>query len=158
MVGTNEILAASDRDTVAFPLDRSFLKVLVNVLGKLASSKFSIDTLKDELDKYNTIPAGKIINHPFHKRLPSPDRPSILLQPLPTSRTVSRRATSSLQETCTPCFYVKLTLDEAETLPKADWISFFANAKYPSLVRDLHFYTKESLMDPVPGDVADEDA
>lgn len=154
MNGTNEILAASDWDTMAWALDRSFLKVLVHELGKLANCKFSIDTLRHQLDIDNTIPGVKLINHPFHKRYPTADHPSILLQPLPTSGTVSRRATSSLQDMSIPCFYVRLTLDEAESLPKADWISFFATARFPSLVRNLHFYTQDSLMEQVCRDIA----
>lgn len=147
MQSTTEILPASDRDTRAEALERSFLKVLVEALGKLGKSKFSVDDLKDELDKYNTFQGGKRINHPFHKRFPASGHPSIQLQPLPTSANLSRSTTDSVQDrhsASKSSFFVEISLQAPEKALEPGWDSFFMKPD-PSLVRRLHFYTAKTL-------------
>ncbi len=143
--GTNEILAASDRESVAWVLDRSFLKALAEVLLDLAPSKFTINKLRDRLDEYNKFERGaQRIACPFHRRFPSLDHPSIMLQPMSKSKHGPRQATELTQAPSSPTFYLKLSLDSPENISTQEWISCFSNANYPSDVK-LHFYTEESL-------------
>ncbi|KAK5332078.1 hypothetical protein LTR93_001083 [Exophiala xenobiotica] len=145
MRGTNEILAASDRESMAYTYTRSFLKALVEVLTEFGTSKFTINKLRDRLDAYNKIERGHTrITCPYHKRYPSFDHPSIQLQPLPKLGGASRRFVESSQRLPDPSFYVKITLDGSETVSKTEWTSFFTSASYPSAVK-LHFYTEESM-------------
>ena len=143
--GTNEILAASDRESVAYAGKRSFLEALVEVLTDLAPSKFTINRLRDRLDDYNKMERGnRRIACPFHRRYPSLDHPSIKLQPMPKPDDVFNRATDSTETVPAPSFYVKVSLNSPENASMTEWISCFASANYPSDVK-LHFYTEEAL-------------
>jgi hypothetical protein len=146
-LSTTEILAAADRDTEAFALEHSFLKVLVKVLTQLGTARFSIDELHAELDKYNTPAHNKVINAPFHRRLPNRSYPSIRLQPLPTATTPSRSSTDTVQDgqsASKASFFVEISPRSPEKASEAGWDSFFMGVD-PSLVRRLHFYTAKTL-------------
>jgi hypothetical protein len=151
--GTTEILGASDRDSPTGTLDNSFLRYLREVLITLASTppaKFSVERLRNELDIYNTREHGKKINHPFLKRFPD-DHASIILQPLPSSASVSRRTTDAQSSLDSSSFYVKYTIDAPEEVSQAAWATFFARSDYPGTVRNLHFYTSEKLREELHG-------
>ncbi|KIY01164.1 uncharacterized protein Z520_02716 [Fonsecaea multimorphosa CBS 102226] len=159
MKGTNEILAASDRQSVAYAYGRSFLRAVIEVLGELKTSRSSltINMLRDRLDEYNRNDRDewRRITSPYHKRYPNLDHPSIKLRALPSSSSSStsatKRPTTSTQSLYSPSFYVKVSLDSPDTLSLAEWTSCFESANYPSDVK-LHFYTEESLRNGFKGD------
>jgi predicted membrane-bound mannosyltransferase len=155
MKGTNEILAASDRQSVAYAHKRSFLRAVIEVLAELKASRSSltINMLRDRLDEYNRNDrhVWERITSPYHKRYPNLDHPSIKLQALPKSNTATKHPTASTQIPHTPSFYIKVSLDSPGSVSLAEWTSCFASANYPSDVK-LHFYTEESLRNDLKAD------
>lgn len=149
MNGTNEILAASDDESMAPALEHTLLGSLTEVLSRLAPSKTSIDAVKDELAKANT----NTTDQPFHRRYPDSNQPSIQLQPLGHSIGGASRIASGEADPAFPdsSFYVRISLDSVENIPKAEWATFFANTTYPGNVHGLQFYTSESLLDHLRG-------
>ncbi|ETI25508.1 hypothetical protein G647_02281 [Cladophialophora carrionii CBS 160.54] len=155
MKGTNEILAASDRPSIAYTHDQSFLKAVIKVLAELKTSRSSltISMLRDRLDDYNKHDrdARNRITSPYHKRYPALDHPSIKLRALPKSDTATKRPKTSTESPYTPSFYVKVPLDSPGSVSLAEWTSCFASTNYPSDVK-LHFYTEESLRNGLKAD------
>ncbi|KIV96192.1 hypothetical protein PV10_00088 [Exophiala mesophila] len=149
MKGTNEILAASDRQSLAYIHERSFMRAVIKVLTELKSSRSSltINMIRDRLDSYNRNDRNEWewIASPYHKRYPNLDHPSIKLQALPNPNTAIDRPTTSTQTPLTPSsFYVKVSLDSHSNVSLAEWSSCFGSASYPSDI-ELQFVTEESL-------------
>ncbi|OAP57270.1 hypothetical protein AYL99_08008 [Fonsecaea erecta] len=161
MKGTNEILAASDRQSVAYAYSRSFLRALIEVLEKLKPSRsnLTINMVRDRLDDYNKNDreVWRRITSPYHKRYPNLDHPSIKLRTLPSSHgppTKRSAGTMTPSPPYSPSFYVKVSLDSVEHVSLAEWASCFASANYPSDVK-LRFYTEESLRAGLGADSAE---
>lgn len=162
-LGTTEILAAANRDEVAYSLEHSFLRALVEVLTNFGTSRFTVDKLYEKLDAYNKPDVEHLrINHPFHRRYPEQDVSSILIQPL---RPLSHSASSTWVEEHRhlDSFFVQIFVEPPEELdlnlvsePGLDsatssssnsslWTSFFANARWPKAVQKIEFYTPSML-------------
>lgn len=141
-------------------LDDAFLGSVTDVLSRLVHDKvpFSIDMLGDELAKS---PASASTAQPFHRRYPnsdsSPDQMSmsIRLQPLspsPSGGGASRLAaiepTGDIDSSAdSSSFYVRISLDSVDDIPKAEWATLFANTTYPGNVRGLKFFSTDSLLE-----------
>ncbi|KIW44685.1 uncharacterized protein PV06_03138 [Exophiala oligosperma] len=156
MKGTNEILAASDRHSYAYTREGSFLRALIEVLAKLKDTRSSltINMLRDRLDDYNKIDRekGTRIASPYHKRYPNLDHPSIKLQALLNSNTPVERPTASTQIPYPASFYVKVSLDSPGNASLDEWTSCFASANYPNAIKELYFYTEQSLRNGLMAD------